>query len=68
MAWVQNFSFLVSRDLGVFERETMLEVLTPSNRPFLIFVPEGTRYGDIIRWKAGPRDVDIRNTIIEKGQ
>ena len=68
MAQVQNFSLFVSRDFGIFHRETMLEVISSTNRTFLIFVPEGTRYGDMIRWKAVAGDVVIRNTIVEKGQ
>ena len=66
---ISYFYYVIPKEHGVVEQEFSLELFTDNNRPFFIDnIPVGTRYGDIITWKASSDQTIIQTFIIKKGQ
>ena len=66
---ISYFHYVIPKEHGVAEQKFSLRLFTDSDRPFFIDnIPAGTRYGDIIAWKAYYGQITIQTYIIEKGQ
>lgn len=64
----QSYHFVMPRGYEVLDRESNIEINSADNRVFIIVIPPYTRYGDTLRFIAGPQDFLIKNTFICRGQ